>query len=162
MRTFPLIISALILCGCAARVIPVTVPFTDDEYARYSGAGPCSVQGQAFLKTRGGSVKYAAGEDVKLLPYTPYLAEILNINAVYGQQALATDQRYWSTKRNTVADAEGHFEFSKLPCGDYYIETRVTWEIPISAYTSETEGGVVSSPVTLREEESPKKIVMTW
>lgn len=155
--------SQMLVAGCAAqKVVPVRTAFTDSEYDRYSGAGPCTLEGQAFLTTRGGDVKYAAGRKVTLIPYTYYLVEVLMINRVPGQVADASDPRYLATMRTVSADGEGEFEFRNIPCGEYYLETTVTWEVVLNAYSTSIEGGLVTAHVFVSERESPKKVVLTW
>ncbi len=64
-----LIAAALFLglaTACATRVVaPVQrIPFPEAEYATLKMNGTAVIRGQAFLKTRGGDVKTAAGNEV--------------------------------------------------------------------------------------------------
>lgn len=37
------------------------------------------------------------------------------------------DRRYYYSVLRTTCDAEGRFEFERLPDGEFYVETHVTW-----------------------------------
>lgn len=157
---------ALILGSAAARrpVAPV-VGLSDAELKNYSGTGPCSIRGQAFLKTRGGDVKYGAGEAVTLLPNISLLNEIVRINSTPGQYAVLpadVQGRWQQLRRQTQADGQGNFEFIGIPCGSWYVESQVTWEVVESAYSTSTQGGTVSKVVTVTPQSSSERVMLTY
>lgn len=132
----------------------------ESEYAPYAGQGTGSLIGQAFLKTRGGDVRYAAGNDVYLNPVTSYSTEWFDVAIRGGQPISEGDPRVQAFTRTTVADGEGRFEFNNLPAGDYYVVTWVFWEVPSGAYGGmTTTGGPVGSKVTVRDGETTRVIV---
>lgn len=49
-------------CVTTAATSVVNVPFTASDVEWSKASGTATVEGQAFLKTRGGDVKYGAGE----------------------------------------------------------------------------------------------------
>ena len=72
------LISTVLFCGCATmqpQRVPRTAVFNEDEYATYAGDGTATITGQAFVKTRGGDVKFGAGNKVFLNPVTTYSTE---------------------------------------------------------------------------------------
>jgi hypothetical protein len=125
--------------------------FSPADFAPWSGAGPATLHGQAFLRTVGGDVKTCAGSDVLLLPATPYVDEMIAKGAA-GEKA---DSRALSLIRHTICDAQGNFSFAGLPAQRWYVLTKVTWGIPHIEYPGERPGligslllGIPSPPLT--------------
>ena len=157
----------LSLMGCVPARNPVTAisGISEAELTLYEGNGPCSVHGQAFLKTRGGDVKYGAGETVTLMPDIRLLNEIIGINSIPRQYAVLQpdiDRKWQALKRQTQADGEGKFEFNTIPCGAWFVESRVTWEVIQSQYSSSIQGGPVSSRVKVSPQNSPARVMLTY
>jgi hypothetical protein len=78
MGRFVLMLVAILTVSCysAPRTeMPRLVPFNEDEYLPYAGDGDATITGQAFLKTRGGDVKYGAGNTIFMNPVTSYSTE---------------------------------------------------------------------------------------
>jgi hypothetical protein len=134
--------------------------FDEREFAPYAGVGTSSIVGQALLKTRGGDVKVGAGNEVVLCPVTPYSTEYYE-KAIVGEQKLQPpDERIVRFFRSTIADANGQFEFRKLPAGEYFLGCKITWEIAGVGGTMETTGGVAYGRVRV-EPEDVAKVVLT-
>jgi len=112
------------------------------DFALWSGPGPSNLHGQAFLKTVGGDVKTCAGEDVLLLPATPYIDELL-AKETAGVTA-KPDSRAVSLIRRTICDAQGNFSFSRLPAQRWYVLTKVTWGVPHIDQPGERPGPITS------------------
>jgi len=146
--------------GCGPTVHQRQASFVESEYVRFTEEGTGVLVGQAFLKTRAGDVKYAAGNEVVLNPVTSYSTEWFNVG-VKGNQALSDpDPRVGTYTRTVVADGEGRFEFRNLPPGDYYVATAIFWEVPSGAYGSlTTTGDWIGSRVTVRDGETTRIIV---
>jgi hypothetical protein len=111
------------------------------EYAELGmKEGTSGIRGQAFLTTRGGDVKLAAGRRVTLEPFVPATRSWYESHGNYFDP-LSSPDWYKRLTRETTADAEGRFSFSGLPPGEYLIRTSVTWSTgaPIGL-----EGGEVS------------------
>ena len=102
--------------------------FDDKQAAAYAGAGPANLHGQAFLKTVVGDVKTCAGEDVVIMPGTPYVEEV--IERVHDGVEIHMDERAKSLARRTICDAQGNFTFSGLPAQKWLILTQVKWGVP--------------------------------
>jgi hypothetical protein len=128
MRLLPFI-AALILSACTVHRTAVYEP---REYAPYAGTGTGKITGQAFLKTVGGDVKYAAGNLINLHPVTSLTREWFERMVVQGVPLGEGNPHSDDLRRLTQADAEGRFTFDHLPPGDYYVTTNLTWGMPTS------------------------------
>src|SRR5437588_13083015 len=94
---------ALILSSCAITPQPRQTVFQEHEFAPYAGKGTSTVTGQAFLKTRGGEVKFGAGNEVWMFPVTSYTTEVYR-RAIIGGENLATgDSRLRADLGTTTA-----------------------------------------------------------
>lgn len=102
--------------------------FDASAMAPWSGGGPATLHGQAFLKTVGGDVKTCAGARVLLLPASPYVDEVLAKKSA--GITVNQDPRLQSYTRSTICDAQGNFSFANLPVQKWYVITRVTWGVP--------------------------------
>lgn len=163
MKNALIIIALLGLCGCVApnfqrpptHMLQVWNPTELDPY-RKSGTGV--VAGQAFLKTQGGDVKVAAGEEVSLVPATPFMREALrhfqqNIEPVEYTAAVRSEMN--NVIKRTTADAQGNFEFHGVAPGSYLLQVSITWKVP-SAYGIQTTGGLVVKEVEIRDGENSR------
>ncbi len=153
-----------VVAGCASRKpVRVVTPLTEAETRAYTGSGSCTIQGQAFLKTRGGEVRYGAGGMVDLVPDVPLLKEVRAINMGGSRAELDPDvSAQWAkVSRATQADGEGRFEFRNVPCGKWFVEALVTWEVFGAYGISRQQGGAVSAFVDVTPEGSPARVVLT-
>ncbi len=139
--------------------------FQPDDYLKYQAHGTATLSGEAFLRTRGGDVRYAAGQSVMLIPATAYGKEFLEQDFIKAKQEIdpPLDKRLYDAIRTAQADSKGRFSFSDLPSGAYFLCTTIYWEIPrYSQYGSHSSitGGPVWQPVTVLEGEQ-KTIILT-
>ena len=158
----------LLFAGCAAPdgAAPATrgpvtsylprVPWPEEEYANLAKKGANTVSGQAFMKTRGGDVKTAAGEIVMLNPVTTYSTQFVDVSILGKHEAFQElspkdpDPRIREYAKQVTADATGRFTFYDVPAGEYYIYTLVRWEAP-TGYGLQQQGGWVVSRVTVKD-----------
>lgn len=113
--------------GTANPTRHYTVPFDPHAYDSFKGTGTGTIDGQAFATTNGGSVKYAAGDTIRLIPVSAYTTEWWNVMVKGGEGMDAPDSRMFAYVRNATADAEGHFHFEGIPAGKYYVYTHFNW-----------------------------------
>ncbi len=103
--------------------------FISLEYDPFRADGAGSISGQAFLRTRGGDVKFGAGCLVHLMPVTTYSEEWFEREILGGEALEPADPRadhfHWTTR----ADGFGGFLFQALPAGDYYLACRIVWDV---------------------------------
>lgn len=146
------------LSGCV--VVPAERPpiqlsatFDAGQAEKLLAPGSNAVQGSAFMRQRGGGVVTCAGSPVYLLPATAYAQE--RIAALYGSAdgGVSTwdftfnpdPPAYRTLTRATTCDAQGHFQFGQVADGDFYVQTKVVWEI---GHT--TQGGNMIKKVSLK------------
>jgi hypothetical protein len=142
---------ALLATACTMPVAAPPAPlvaFNPAEVTWAQGSGTATIEGQAFMKTRGGDVKYGAGNQVVLLPYS---AQSFNWYtqrlATRGEDVSPMDPALTALTRTTTAGGDGRFKFENLPAGSYLVVTSVTWEAPTS-YGMSMQGGYIGAPAT--------------
>jgi hypothetical protein len=151
-----LVITA-VFAGCVPpRTYQMVTPFDESEFAPYAGDGTSTIQGQAFLKTRGGEVRYAAGNTVSLIPVTSYSSEIWR--ASLAGFRTTTDPRFDTYIRRVIADGFGNFEFKNIPAGEYYLECPIFWEVP-GPYGLSSTGSWVKKQVKVAPGETLKTVL---
>ncbi len=130
MKKIPLI-ACLVMAGCVPIPnVKMTNGFDSASHDKYRANGTAKIDGQAFLKQRGGGVVTCAGNKVALSPDTEYFREYWSIikrrakpiepEVQPGEQPV--------TKR-TTCDAQGNFEFTNIAEGDWLLTTHVTWSV---------------------------------
>lgn len=135
-------------------------PVIPAEYTPYDGNGNGTLIGQAFLTTRGGDVKVAAGRTITLDPASSYARQW---NSRYGSELSRFSEmppapQFAKHRRATIADAEGRFRFTNLPVGNYIVRTAVTWET--GALNAGLQGGVVSEAVEVVSN-TPAEVILS-
>jgi hypothetical protein len=143
------------LIGCASPYI-IKSAYNEVDFRPFAVKGDAVLNGQAFLKTQGGDVKFAAGEKIELIPKTAYTSELM---ATWGEPLANLDKGWRQHIRTVVADASGNFEFKNIPAGSYYVQTYITWKYATSMGL-QTTGGRVTQELTIGAAET-KKVVLT-
>ncbi len=138
----------------SARASGVAAEFPEPQYSQLTKTGRTELAGQAFLKTRGGEVRYAAGNSVFLEPATKYAKDYYKGQGLNPYPLSAADTRAAAYSRTTTADAEGRFEFKDVPAGDYFLVTSVTWEV-----AGRRQGGTLVKQVRVNNEPNLKIVV---
>jgi len=134
--------------------------FIEKEYDNYTDIGNETISGQAFAKTKGGDVKYGAGVEIQLIPFTPYTLEDLSRRILNNEDLLPQlDKRLIKYIRIAVTDAFGNFSFSELPQGKYILWCPIYWKVA-SEYGLETTGSDAYATVTITKAWN-KRIVVT-
>jgi len=166
MRAAIFVVLAALMGGCSTTTAPQTQPVQQQkippelaaEYAAYAGSGTASILGQAFLRTRGGEVRVAAGELVTAEPGTLIALEYMKRASLRPAWPEAV-----ATRRSTTADAEGRFTFRDLPAGRWLILSQVYWEVPTSTLVGVTlrpTGGVVFNVVEVEPGAKKEGVVL--
>ncbi|MBD0864541.1 MAG: hypothetical protein GDA36_02480 [Rhodobacteraceae bacterium] len=138
---------ALFIAGCTHNIDIDRIelpegPFDTNEVAWIKRPGNNTVSGQAFIRQTGGGVVTCAGEEVSLTPVSSYATR--RIQAIYGNTTRGynhygynrtdysdpdVDPKYFEYRLRSVCDAAGNFSFSRVPSGDYFLTTRVWWQV---------------------------------
>jgi len=157
----------LVLFSVIVGCVPVTPPvqriqFPLSEYKILETEGTGIVKGQAFLKTRGGDVKTAAGNLVFLNPVTSYSDQWYEMNYLLHKSLTVKDSRYDQyIVHKTIADADGKFEFTNVAPGAYYLVASVFWEAPTGYQGSlRRQGGYIAKKIKV-ENGKELKIILT-
>jgi hypothetical protein len=148
-------LAAVFLGGCVAPPQKRNAAFIESEYAPYDRAGTGAIEGQAFLKTRGGDVKTAAGNAIVIHPVTTYSTETYQRLCIGLEHLEAPDPRSSKYTRTTLGDVHGGFRFEGLPAGEYFVSSTITWEYQPGYST----GSVAHAKVTVREGQTTKVVV---
>lgn len=160
-----LFVSVLILMlgisGCQSPIHQMQTRFDETEFSPYATPGSATIRGEAFLKTRGGEVRYGAGNTVTLMPVTSYSREIWQ--AALQGKVTDKDPRWEKYIRTTVADGTGKFEFTKLPAGEYFLECPIFWEVPdeSSLYPRLKRTGAVLKKQVRIDNSAEVRVIMT-
>jgi hypothetical protein len=151
------ILATALLASCAHQQKVSFGEFPTNEYSALKKEGTATIDGQLFLKTRGGDVKYGAGSEILLIPVTSYSATLYR--AVKANQPLEeADPRVREYTRRTQADGLGNFSYKHVAPGKYYIGGNVTWEAP-TQFGLAQQGGLVLREITVGDGEEVKAIV---
>ena len=159
MRNEVTVLLFFMLGGCAG-VTPQepTAVYNSAELLPYSRPGTGRIVGQAFLKNVMGEVKYATGNTVWLHPVTSLTTEWFTKHVVHEVPLVLGNPHPDDYSRQTLADAEGRFEFADLPPGDYYLTCLIAWGVPTDIGVLPT-GSIAYAKVTVRNGETVKAIV---
>lgn len=138
--------------------------FHAEDYKPASDKGSGRITGQAFLRTRGGDVRTAAGQQVVLYPATDFTRELSAFLAVGISPAefpapswkypFAPGGRLHPFTRSYQADANGNFEFTDVPAGEYIVGTEVSWQVGYAP-----QGGFICKEVKIGDSETQRVIV---
>ena len=167
MRLFTTLSLAALLVGCAVpfqnpQAPARRMPFPEAEYLALPKTGTATVRGQAFLTTKGGDVKVAAGKRVLLNPVTSYSLEWYERSYVPRRRIEEADPKLEAYIRTQIADGNGRFVFKNVPTGEYFIITTITWEVPTGYQGGvQVEGGMVAKRIKVNAGEEVEAIV-TW
>lgn len=115
-------------------------------------SGGSKLKGNSFLRRKGGEVVLCSGYEVYMWPVTDYSSEVMlywfgsdteghmsanfltfdpelersiSIQPYYSE----LDPQFRDYQRTTQCDSSGNFEFSNLSAGEYFVVTRVEWEV---------------------------------
>ncbi len=162
----------LILTACGGvEVTEIPRPSFDPAVASFAleGDGQTEVSGSAFARQRGGGVVSCAGNDVWLLPDTPFFhwvtTQVVTRDAteyLFDSGADTTEDWPIATRlqdtmeyvRQSQCDIDGRFRFPDVPAGRYFVATVITW----TAGTQ--QGGVAIAPVMVTDQDTSLEVTV--
>jgi len=166
MRRFSLFASLalpLVLIAACNRTAPdpafESARFDPAEAAFIKTPGKATIKGQAFLRDpHGASVRYAAGEVVRLVPATAYART--RFAHFYGQSKfvpaasipkIQPDPDYAAYTRTTKAGSTGRFSFDNVAPGRYFVTSQLVYT-PKDAFAP--QGGAMYDEVAVTGKET--------
>ena len=150
------VIISSFLVACAPQPVHINTPFNLIDYNHFMQAGTASIEGQAFLKQRGGGIVTCAGSEVILMPHTAYFTEMVNIQRMNSHATVLSTMRSNQNKvsRITTCDSEGKFSFNNIPEASWYLTTKVSWVVG-----TQNQGGLMLKEVHTKSGEVLNKIL---
>ena len=153
--------------GCATTppipVVKINAEFDSLEAAKVLTHGNNTIKGSALWRQSGGGVVTCAGGQVGLVPATAYAIE--RIEHLYGNStagALVKQLEFEPDPvdfkvfvRSVQCDAQGYFSFTRVPDGDYFAITSVSW-----AVANRMQGGPLMERVSVAGGDT-KEIVLS-
>lgn len=160
------LLTAAVLMACA-HTVPKAVAYASAEHAAFRAEGTATIAGEGFLRRPNGRLVRCSGNEVFLLPDTPYFREWLAVQRTGGRFEGAADlmRLHRESVRVTQCDMAGTFRFGQLPPAKWFVATRVSYRLDrldftridlVNDYWSddalfvtaiETRNGEVSRPV---------------
>ena len=143
----------------------MSTPFSTKEVAFINKSGPATISGQGFFRQRGGGVVTCAGEEVNLIPAGQYAKEFItksfrNVNGgvipVIMAPQVQHSPEFSKFQRKTQCDAQGNFEFKNVANGEYYVATKVLWQVGNQILP---EGGALAELVRVQGGQSQKVVL---
>ena len=165
------VLTSIVSCVSTVQMVSTFDP-SEVEYIREQGTN--TIEGNAFIRQRGGGTVTCAGEDVWLVPAGEYARERMRItfgtdvrsaymafaaNVFGGQVPSNTGSGgYWEYQRNAKCDSEGRFQFEDVAVGSYFLVTQVVWTVGNSFVP---EGGLLMAPVRFVDTDRIENIVLS-
>lgn len=151
------------LMPTAKKVVILKSTFDKESFVKQLEAtGNNTIKGSALIRQRGGGIVTCAGNQVFLLPVTEYSSE--RVMAIYGNLERAhisnyvnnivfdpENLDYGKSTRPTLCNVQGFFTFNNVKDGEYYVISTITWEVPISAYSTSTNGGSMFQKISVKK-----------
>lgn len=154
MRQLVLLLPLLVLTGCTSSSPGKPLRYGEFPLAEYQALpsyGTGHISGRVYITTANGAIHPAAGQEVVLLPATPYMRPLYRGYTEQRPVAMP-DPRVRLFSRQARADANGYFRFFQVPAGSFYLTCQVNGNVQ-RAEGPDTVGEFVMAPLELREGE---------
>lgn len=154
-KCFIVLLSASVVsCAVAPKKQPMLTHYSAEDHVDFTQSGSASTSGQAFLKQAGGGIVTCAGNEVILMPDTPYFKEMISILQSNNLPDIKEKGAYAGVSRKQICDAQGNFYFDKLPSKKWILMTSVNWVV-----SYEQQGDILIEYIDLTKEQSKKAIL---
>lgn len=156
LKATALTLAMSMMAGCISQpASQPRPPFPVAEYSALPTSGTGIVDGQVFMKTVGGDVKYGAGSQVVLNPITSYSEHWYHTIYEIHAPIQDGDPRQAAYIRTTRADGSGNFQFTEVPPGRYFLSSEVRWQIP-NQWGLSNQGGQMTDRISVTNGKSTK------
>lgn len=156
LKVATLTLTALMMAGCISHPAPqARPPFPVNEYSALPTSGTGTVDGQVFMRTVGGDVKYGAGSQVVLNPVTSYSEHWYRTIYEVRAPIQDNDPRQSAYIKTTQADGSGNFQFTDVPPGRYFVTSEVRWQAP-NQWGLSNQGGQITDRITVNNGKTTK------
>lgn len=139
--------------------------FNNQDYKSYLEPGTNTVTGQAFLTQNGGGVVTCAGQYVVMYPDSDYFNQ-RDADIAKGCHLNNESNDVSTLFKTSQCDAQGNFDFNKVPAGNYIISVNVSWNVSsvksIGNYVytdNQMQGGPLRKKVIIKDGEVNKFII---
>ena len=166
-RTFkailPLLLIVVSVAGCVVTTAPTPIRvqgFDAAEVAYIHDVGTDRIEGNAFLRQKGGGVVTCAGEAVRLIPLGQFAKKYFRIRYIEKKAATLDPwdaPAFHDHVRTTRCESDGRFLFTEVAPGSYFIETKVPWVV----YSHGTQGGDVGYALEVRGDGTTNRVVIS-
>lgn len=126
--------------GAQTFSVPQNAPFNQTEALKMVNGGSAVIKGKVFARDNqaGGIFKGMAvlninpkqyappGTEIFLFPYTPYFQEYLEVSKKYAKKGKVVElpaEALACIKATRVTDEQGHYEFTNLTPGEFFLFT---------------------------------------
>jgi hypothetical protein len=162
-------IALLVLPGCqnvSTKRVDLFKSWNSKDVAHIHEEGVNTIKGSALIRQRRGTTVTCAGQQISLIPDSPYARE--RMRHLYGSlvkgfrpvgqkiQFSPDFDTYIAATRKTTGDTQGFFTFEKVPDGSYFVVTTITWAATEYLYS----GGGLMKRVDIKGGQT-KSIVLT-
>ena len=148
---------------------PIFSSYDRDEIAWSFGYGTSTISGSGFLRRINGELVTCAGNEVSFVAVGEYSTE--RMTKLYGnayrghntrRNVADAEPQYNQDWKSTYCDVDGKFTLQNMPAGEYFVTTRVSWQVGTSVFdTLNPEGGAIMSRVKVNENQTVN-VVLTY
>lgn len=131
----------ILISGCASQErVRILSPFDKMATAALLAPGKNTIAGSGLIRQKGGGVVTCAGLKVLLIPTTNYSVE--RIRAIFKDSTHANlplyrrepsfdpdPIEYAQLTKESTCDAQGNFEFSNLSDGQFFLISKIYWQV---------------------------------
>ncbi|PCI40424.1 MAG: hypothetical protein COB46_06875 [Rhodospirillaceae bacterium] len=129
--------------------------FVEKDFKWSAKKGTGVISGLATLRSPGGYIQTADGEEVTLIAKNAYTDEIVSKTREDGffdeYLNVKKNPKYDKYRITQMADKKGGFRFENLPAGKWYIVTRVIWYTRDQTSQMHVNGGLLWGEISLSD-----------
>jgi hypothetical protein len=156
-KTLSLILTFLLLTGCAVK----RIPFNENDFAGLQIKGNKTIAGQLFLVDQLEEKQVADKAEVTLQPVTPYSNQWYEVYYLENHSIQKADSRYNQYVHRTMTNPEGNFTITGVGPGDYYLSGTVFWKAATCSGNVVQKKVPICLKVTVKESDTTVNVPLT-